>query len=224
MFLCTWLRAPLGKVQRPPVVRSVSRFTTEDADLLLSPRQRRDLLDCFGLFGIRFAVRLIRAGATDAPALARELTAHSGLEDLRRTLHLQFGQRSTELKAHSALRSLKATLARTPSSASRSLGSAADRLLADTHVFRELRVLSGLRTSGLQLRDTAVVLFERVLGGEGMSPHTRRGPARPCSRADAQRRATRLTCSLTMLIALSGPGSRSGRRRRERRVTSSANA
>ena len=132
-------------------LRSITRFTAEDTELLLSTAQRRDLLDAFGLFGIRFAVMLIRAGATDAPALARELTAHSGLEDLRRTLHLQFGQRSIELKAHSALRSLKAVLARTPSSASRSLSRAADRLLADTHVFRELRVLSGLRTSGLRL-------------------------------------------------------------------------
>ncbi|WP_260850953.1 hypothetical protein [Rhodococcus sp. WB9] len=85
---------------------------------------------------------MIRAGATDAPALARELTAHSGLEDLRRTPHLQLGQRSTELKAHSALSSLQAVLTRTLSSASRSLNRAADRLLADTHVFRELRVLS----------------------------------------------------------------------------------
>ncbi|MFE7416446.1 dynamin family protein [Rhodococcus sp. NPDC057529] len=156
-------------------LRSITRFTAEDTDLVLSPGQRRDLLESFGLFGVRFAVRLIRAGATDAPALARELTTHSGLEDLRRTLHLQFGQRSTELKAHSALRTLKAVLARTPSSASRSLSRAADRLLADTHVFRELRVLSGLRASGLQLPDSDVVLLERVLGGEGMSPHTRLG-------------------------------------------------
>ncbi|MCU1646282.1 MAG: hypothetical protein JWN03_6557 [Nocardia sp.] len=169
---------------------SVTRFTAPTSNLPVTEIDRTRLVNAFGLFGIRLAVSMIHAGIADAPALAAELLRRSGLDDLRRTLNSQFGQRNEQLKAHSAMASLKRILARHP--ASEGLSRQVDRSLADTHTFTELRLLSSMRATRLSELDRD--LATRVLGGKGISAHQRLGlPANagPAQRRDAALRAIR---------------------------------
>lgn len=153
---------------------SVARFTSADRQLPIPADERGHLAGAFGLFGIRLAVTMIRAGdAPDAPALAAELLRRSGLDDLRHTLNVQFGQRNEQLKAHSTLQSLRRVLRRHPTPSTRALAHHVDRLLADTHTFTELRLLSNIHATqlGPADRDRAV----RALGGHGIAVRRRLG-------------------------------------------------
>ncbi len=168
---------------------AVSRFTAPDSELPVPAAERRRLVESFGLFGIRLAVSMIRSGIDDAPTLAAELVRRSGLDDLRRTLHLHFGERNEQLKAHSALSTLARILAHTPSPSTKALSREVARHLADTHAFTELRLLSSVPTTRLTEADRARVT--RALGGEGIAPHRRLGlppsTPHPDLRAVAQR-------------------------------------
>jgi hypothetical protein len=143
------------------------------ADLPAPAADREQLLTAFGMVGIRVAISLIRCGARDAPTLAAELVRHSGLNDLRRTLHARFGSRSRQLKAHSALRTLRGILLRHRSPNTARVLRAVDRLLADTHPFTELRVLAGL--VALPIPERTRDALGQVLGGCGTSATTRLG-------------------------------------------------
>ena len=57
--------------------------------------EREELLERFGLFGIRRSIDLVREGATPTSTrLAEALIALSGLGDLRRLLMQQFAARA----------------------------------------------------------------------------------------------------------------------------------
>jgi len=64
----------------------------------VSPESRRDLLDRFGLFGIRLSTMLIRQQTATPSALADELVRRSGLQQLQELLHTQFNERRDLLK------------------------------------------------------------------------------------------------------------------------------
>ncbi|MFD3462538.1 dynamin family protein [Nocardia fluminea] len=154
---------------------SADRFARADIALPVAPELRAQLVDRFGLFGIRMATMLIRLGARDSSALAAELASRSGIEELRSVLEVQFGQRAEELKAHSALSTLDRILAAFP-------GAEADRLrprvrarLADVHGFTELRLLGRLRTDELPLPPPVLADLYRMLGGAGVAAHLRLG-------------------------------------------------
>ncbi len=155
---------------REAILVSPGRFVTTELPTSAAARER--LLAAFGMVGIRIAISLIRGGARDAPALAAELVRHSGLNDLHRTLRARFGSRNRQLKAHSALRTLRSILLRHHPNATRVIR-AADRLLADTHPFTELRVLAGL--VALPVPDRIRNALGQVLGGHGTSATTRLG-------------------------------------------------
>jgi hypothetical protein len=131
------------------------------------------LLERFGILGVRAAVRLIRDGAGDAPALAAALVEYSGLDRLRESLDRRFGARHRQLTALAVLRELRVLLAGLPPRRTARLRAAADRLLADTHVLTELRVLSTLDT--LPLPEPTRHLLEGILGGHGDTPARRLG-------------------------------------------------
>jgi hypothetical protein len=135
---------------------------------------RRQLLTRFGMFGIRLATTLIRQGVTDPAALANELVARSGLEELRRVLHVQFGERRDLLKARSALLALDRVL-RSDSHDGRGLAGHVERILAGAHEFAELRLLSALRSGQVSLPRTISTEAERLLGDTGNTAAARLG-------------------------------------------------
>ena len=113
---------------------------------------RRRLLARFGLFGIRLSTSLIRQGAADPAALAKELVDRSGLRELEQVLHTQFTERRDVLKARSALLAVDAVLRTGDGGARRGpLAREIDRILAGAHEFTELRLLGALRSGTVNL-------------------------------------------------------------------------
>jgi hypothetical protein len=69
---------------------------------------RRGLLDRLGMFGLRVAVREVRAGRTTAAQLGPKLIEVSGLGELRRVIAEHFLPRARVLQARSALAAVRA--------------------------------------------------------------------------------------------------------------------
>jgi hypothetical protein len=165
-----------------PALRSAllspNRFTS--APLPIPPDERQQLLETFGMLGIKTAVELVRDGARDAPALADALVRHSGLEQLRHAVNTRFGGRLAQLKAFSALHTMRAVLTRLPPHRARRLLGEIDRALAGNHTLTELRVLTGLGT--LPLAEPTLAALDQMLGGEGTSPNARLGLPSDASR------------------------------------------
>jgi replication fork clamp-binding protein CrfC len=166
---------------------SADRFVRADAQLPVDAATRAQLLDRFGMFGIRISIAVLAAGVTDAPRLADELLERSGLVALRQVIDQQFAQRSDMLKAHTALLSLRRFVEAFPIVATPYVIADIDPLLADTHAFEELRLLSQLPSQPTTLNDDEVVSLRRVIGGSGtdaasrlgLSPQDVRGPEGP---------------------------------------------
>lgn len=161
---------------------SVDRFTREDSPLPVDAATRAALLDRFGMFGVRISIAVLRAGVKDSVALADELLERSGLVALRDVIDQQFAQRSDLLKAHTALLSLRQFVQLHPIFATPYIVADIDPLLADTHAFEELRLLSQLRSRATTLTDDEMASLRRLIGGSGTDPASRLGlqPEDPC--------------------------------------------
>ncbi|MGC0365709.1 hypothetical protein ABH922_003693 [Rhodococcus sp. 27YEA15] len=147
---------------------SADRFAREDSPLPVDAMMRSQLADRFGLFGIRLAVTSIKLGVTDSPTLAAELSASSGLDELRQVIDVQFGQRADQLKSHTALVTLGRILGSTPVAGSEQMQARVQRLLADVHGFRELRLLGKLRSVHTDLSAADLTQLQRLIGGFGI--------------------------------------------------------
>ncbi|MFC4374127.1 dynamin family protein [Nocardia halotolerans] len=156
---------------------SADRFARPDTDLPVAPSLRAQLVDRFGMFGVRMATELVRTGVRDAAALAEALSARSGIEELRQVLDVQFGQRAEQLKAHSALTTLDRVITANPGTAADELLPRVRTLLADVHGFAELRLLGRLRADDLPLPPGDRTELFRLIGGSGVAPHVRLGLA-----------------------------------------------
>ncbi|CAN5612253.1 dynamin-like GTPase family protein [soil metagenome] len=154
---------------------SVDRFVREDSTLPVDAPTRALLLDRFGMFGLRISIAVLRAGVTDSVALADELLERSGLVALRDVIDQQFAQRSELLKAHTALLSLRRFVEVNPIRATPYIVADIDPLLADTHAFEELRLLSQLRSRPTTLNDDEIVSLRRIIGGSGTDAASRLG-------------------------------------------------
>lgn len=154
---------------------SADRFAREDIPLPVDAHTRAQLVDRFGLFGIRMAIALIRLGVRDSPSLAAELVSRSGLDELRQVIDVQFGQRADQLKTHSALVSLKRVLTARPGPETAVLLDATERLLSDVHGFQELRMLGRLRSTEVALDDDELAELQRLIGGFGIGTAHRLG-------------------------------------------------
>ncbi|ONI79651.1 hypothetical protein ALI144C_23050 [Actinosynnema sp. ALI-1.44] len=146
-----------------------------------------DLLDRFGLFGMRIGVTLVRQGFSDRAALAAELVSRSGLGELLAQIDTRFRERSHVLKARSALVFLDEFLRR---ARDRALHAEVERLAASTHEFVEIRVLDAVRAGQIALPADVAGEAVRLLGGDGATITSRLGV-----RGDAgeQRHAALLT-------------------------------
>jgi replication fork clamp-binding protein CrfC len=158
---------------------SVDRFVREDAAggpaLPVDAATRAALLERFGMFGIRISIAVLRAGITDSVARADELLERSGLIALRDVIDQQFAQRSDLLKAHTALLSLRRFVETNPIYATPYIVADIDPLLADTHAFEELRLLSQLRSRATTLNDDEMISLRRIIGGSGTDAASRLG-------------------------------------------------
>jgi hypothetical protein len=154
---------------------SVDRFVREDSSLPVDAATRAALLDRFGMFGIRISIAVLRAGVSDSVALADELLERSGLVSLRDVIDQQFAQRSDLLKAHTALLSLRRFVESNPIYATRYIIADIDPLLADTHAFEELRLLSQLRSRSTTLNEDEMASLRRIIGGSGTDAASRLG-------------------------------------------------
>ncbi|MFF0544797.1 dynamin family protein [Nocardia thailandica] len=154
---------------------SADRFARPDIALPVPPALRAQLADRFGMFGVRMATELVRTGVRDATRLSAELSARSGIDELRTVLDVQFGQRTDQLKAHSALNTLDRVLAAVPGTPADRLRPRVRTLLADVHGFAELRLLGRLRADELPLPEADVAELVRLIGGAGVAPHVRLG-------------------------------------------------
>jgi replication fork clamp-binding protein CrfC len=167
---------------------SVDRFVREDSALPVDAATRAALLDRFGMFGLRISIAVLRAGVGDSVALAQELLERSGLVALRDVIDQQFAQRSDLLKAHTALLSLRQFVQRHPVYATARILADIDPLLADTHAFEELRLLSQLRSRQTTLNDDEMASLRRLIGGSGTDVASRLGLA-PGDASDGPRAA-----------------------------------
>jgi hypothetical protein len=154
---------------------SADRFVREDSSLPVDAPTRAQLLDRFGMFGIRISIAVLRSGVSDSVALANELLERSGLVALRDVIDQQFAQRSDLLKSHTALLSLRRFVDVNPMSASRRIIANIDPLLADTHAFEELRLLSQLRSRPTTLNEDEMASLRRIIGESGTDAASRLG-------------------------------------------------
>src|SRR4051794_18985742 len=165
---------------------SVDRFVREDSALPVDAATRAALLDRFGMFGIRMSIAVLRAGIGDSVALADELLERSGLIALREVIDQQFAQRSDLLKAHTALLSLRQLVEAHPIHATPYIVADIDPLLADTHAFEELRLLSLLSSRTTTLKEEEILALRRIVGGSGTNPASRLSLDPVACRADPQ--------------------------------------
>lgn len=154
---------------------SVDRFVRADAGLPLDTATRARLLDRFGMFGLRISMALLRSGVDDSVALADDLLERSGLVGLRQAIDQHVAQRADLLKAHTALVGLRRFAERHPGPAAPRILADVDPLLADTHAFEELRLLSQLRSRPTTFTDDEMASLRRILGGSGIDAADRLG-------------------------------------------------
>ncbi|GBG40390.1 isoniazid-induced dynamin-like GTPase IniC [Mycobacterium montefiorense] len=163
-------KAMLGKA-----MLSVDRFVRVDSPLPVDAATRAQLLERFGMFGLRISLAVLAAGVADAAGLADELLERSGLVALREVIDQQFAQRSDMLKAHTALVSLRRFVEVFPIVATPYVIADIDPLLADTHGFEELRMLSQLASRPTSLNEEEAASLRRIIGGSGTRPASRLG-------------------------------------------------
>jgi replication fork clamp-binding protein CrfC len=162
-----------GKLNK--AMLSVDRFVRPDSALPVDAGTRGQLLERFGMFGIRISLAVLRAGVSDAAGLADELLERSGLVALRQVIDQQFAQRADMLKAHTALVSLRRFVEANPIAATPYIIADIDPLLADTHAFEELRLLSQLHSRPTTLNDDEIASLRRIIGGSGTDSARRLG-------------------------------------------------
>ena len=174
-FIALQKLAAADKTELSKAMLSVDRFVRVQSLLPVDAATRAQLLDRFGMFGLRISLAVLATGVADAAGLADELLERSGLVALREVIDQQFAQRSDMLKAHTALVSLRRFVEAFPIVATPYVIADIDPLLADTHAFEELRLLSQLSSRPTMLNPEEIVSLRRIIGGSGTRPASRLG-------------------------------------------------
>ncbi|HAG58529.1 MAG TPA: GTP-binding protein [Arthrobacter bacterium] len=171
------LLAGIDRSDRERIMLSADRFVRASVPAGLGAEARASLLERFGLFGIRLGVVLIRGGFNEPTPLAHELARRSGLNPLLDLVARQFQARAAALKARTALVGLETLLRTSPREGGGPLAAALERLQANAHEFRELRLLATIRTAGVPLSSELAAEAERLIGGWGADAALRMGLA-----------------------------------------------
>ncbi|HEX6312687.1 MAG TPA: dynamin family protein [Acidimicrobiia bacterium] len=184
--------AKLAASEDPPVEKllvSVDRFVNAPTPVLTS-MEREALLDRLGLFGVRLAVELIRAGgAPTSGKLSAALVERSGLDGLRHALLSQFADRRDVLKARSGLLAVEGAIRSQPVAGSDSLMNEIERITAGAHEFQEIRLLNALRSGAVSVKPEELEVMEQLLGTAGASAAARLGLDGNASDDDVRRAA-----------------------------------
>jgi hypothetical protein len=155
---------------------------------------RLDLLDRFGLMGVRLAVMLVRHGqAPSATALSDALLERSGVPQLRALFLDLFAERRHVLRARTALNLLESALAAEPGR-HQDVRRQLDRIRSDAHELVELRLLEQLRLAAADAAGGAPPPavqdeIERLIGAHGGGLARRLGRDDGASDADLHRAA-----------------------------------
>lgn len=171
------LLSGMDRSERERLLLSADRFIRGSVPEGLSAEARASLLERYGLFGIRLGVVLIRSGFTEPTPLAHELARRSGLDPLLDLVARQFQARAEALKARTALVGVESLLRSMPREGTGRLAVGLERLQANAHEFRELRLLATIRTTGISLSNELAEEAERLIGGWGAAPGIRVGLA-----------------------------------------------
>jgi hypothetical protein len=167
--------AMLDQEQLDTLLLSADRFVGHSELTELGPAHRAELLERFGIFGIRISCDLLRTGAVKTSTeMSRSLRTHSGLDQLREVLRTQFAHRSNVLRARSGVLAFKRLLRSLPER-SICLERELERFTATTHEFAEIEVLAVLRSPESALCELDRSEAERLLGGFGTLGHQRLG-------------------------------------------------
>lgn len=177
--------AALERPEREALLVSADRFVARTDRVTLSEAERQNLISRFGIFGVRLAISLIRAGVSDEQQLASEMTRQSGLDDLTEFIELQFVGRSATLKAYGILESLERLLAGHPVDGGAVIRDGIERIRLSAHHLSELALLSQARTYGLAIEGAGDAV--RIVGGSGLAVHERLGVAADADREHLRR-------------------------------------
>ncbi|TLM72854.1 dynamin family protein [Pseudarthrobacter sp. NamB4] len=174
-FEALQLLAGMARGDREKALLSADRFIRSTGPEGLTAEVKAALLARYGLFGIRLAVVLIPNGFSEPTPLAHELARRSGLDPLLDLLGRQFQARAEALKARTALVGVESLLRTSPRPGTEHLAASLERLQANAHEFRELRLLATLRTRGVPLSPELAAEAEALIGGRGAAAHMRLG-------------------------------------------------
>ncbi|WP_426184641.1 dynamin family protein [Microbacterium sp. TWP3-1-2b2] len=180
--------AGLDRDVRERLVVSADRFLRETDATGLSVTVRRDLLARFGIFGVRMATAIIRAGAASSSELSEELVQQSGLLEIQEFISAEFQPRAATLKARGVVLQLERIAREHPRAGSEAIRAGIERFMLAAHTLRELALLADARSKGLPLEGDDAVEAERIVGAEGAAAQARLGLP-PHADADALRTA-----------------------------------
>jgi predicted GTPase len=173
----TWLRqiARLDADRRDALLRSVDHFRDSDLNPL-GTDIREELLERFGLFGLRLAIRLLVEGRIGtATELSEALLETSGIRDLQRILADRFAGRSDALKARSALAALRGVadeLARRGVSGASSVAADIERVEAGSEQLALLRLLHLVLTGSIEVTADERLEIDRLTGAAPSAQRT----------------------------------------------------
>lgn len=165
-----WLRkiADLSAREAEDLLLSADRFVSDRPELGVTSLEREQLLNRFGIYGVRLGSTLLRRGVVStATELARELAERSGLDELRGVLASLFFERRDTLKSRSALLALDALTRVAPRPGSDRVAAEVEGIIASAHPFNELRILSALRAGWVSGKPEVLEELEHVIGGGG---------------------------------------------------------
>jgi hypothetical protein len=198
--------AGLARADTDALLLSADRFTGGAFPVPVPAERRVALLDRLGLGGVRLATTLARTGTRSRAALGEQLVRQSGLTELQASISDLFTARRDVLKARSALLALDQLLRTEARPAAAYLIGEAERLVANAHEFRELRLLAALRTGRVALPAELAVEARRLAGGEGgahcerlgVSPHAPAEELWPAAETAAARWHEQTTAAATV--------------------------
>lgn len=167
--------AALERADREKLLVSADRFVRDSTTTDLGADERAALLDRFGIFGVRLATALIRAGASSSSDLSRELVEQSGLIPLQRFVRDQFRTRKVTLKVRGVLLGLEGLIRTHPAEGASTLRAGMEKLTAGAHALRELSLLASARAEGLPLPPTDAAEALAIIGGDGTPAAARLG-------------------------------------------------
>lgn len=167
--------AALPQETTQSLLLTAERFISVRNPELPNEQARHDLVDRYGMYGIRLAIAAVRGGLTDAEGLSAELLRRSGLLELRRVIEVHFTQRKEELQAHSVVFALHKLLRQHPRKGSEELLVAADQHMSSSHSQAEMALIGKLAAGRVELSHEQLEELSRLVGGSGTSPMVRLG-------------------------------------------------